>query len=288
MCNANEKVISIKNDTFDSLKEDFDTILQRTMDNMTMRGAEDAVITIKLAIAIEKENVRDYQLSNDTQDITREVKIPTFKHDISSVMTVKEKKSGIMSDASLEMVYDGDEMKWVVRKIDDGQMSMYDEQEEKVYEAEVTDVEYTDVEDEDIAEPPMLEAPEEEKKPVITPYSWLKQFVGKKLKVVEVLGNYTARTEDDKIVLSAAESASKIFYCSPEKLSAHVGHILKVEEDVESIYIICEDCNEVIYILDNPDFEEEYCVNENVSAKTDEAPFPVPEEDFEYSEPDEE
>lgn len=288
MCNANEKVISIKNDTFDSLKEDLDTILQRTMDNMTMRGAEDAVITIKLAIAIEKENVRDYQLSNDTQDITREVKIPTFKHDISSVMTVKEKKSGIMSDASLEMVYDGDEMKWVVRKIDDGQMSMYDEQEEKVYEAEVTDVEYTEAEEEDVAEPPMLEAPEEAPKPIITPYSWLKQFVGKELKVVYAMGNYTARTDDDKIVLSSAEGASKIFYCSPEKLSAHVDEVLEVEEDIESIYIRCKEYNEIIYILDNPDFEEGYCVNESVSEETDEAPFPDPEEDFEYSEPDEE
>ena len=39
---ANDMSLSLKSDTFSALKEDFDSILARTIGNMEMKGAEEA------------------------------------------------------------------------------------------------------------------------------------------------------------------------------------------------------------------------------------------------------
>ena len=42
---ANDMSLSLKSDTFSALKEDFDSILARTIGNMEMKGAEEATVT---------------------------------------------------------------------------------------------------------------------------------------------------------------------------------------------------------------------------------------------------
>lgn len=51
MC-KDDKYISLECDTFEALKEDFDKIMNDTLGNMEMKGAEDAVVTIKIACRI--------------------------------------------------------------------------------------------------------------------------------------------------------------------------------------------------------------------------------------------
>ena len=46
----NDLALSLKSDTFSALKEDFDSILAKTIGNMEMKGAEDATITLKLGV----------------------------------------------------------------------------------------------------------------------------------------------------------------------------------------------------------------------------------------------
>ena len=46
----------------------------------------------------------------------------------------------------------------------------------------------------------------------------------KRLAVTEAMGNYTVRTQGNKVVLSSATSPENPFYTSAEKLSPHVGH----------------------------------------------------------------
>ena len=86
----NDLALSLKSDTFSALKEDFDSILAKTIGNMEMKGAEDATITLKLGVSLEKSSISG---PNGIQDITK----PSFKHDISSVMQVKDKKSGALT-----------------------------------------------------------------------------------------------------------------------------------------------------------------------------------------------
>lgn len=114
----NDLVLSLSSDTFQALKEDFDSILSRTIGNMEMRNADSATITLKLGIDLDKETVVS---GGSSHEVTK----PTFKHDISSVMQVKDKKSGALS-GDYELVWNPEEGKYIMRRIDNGQTSMYD------------------------------------------------------------------------------------------------------------------------------------------------------------------
>lgn len=116
-----DMVLSLSSDTFQALKEDFDSILSRTIGNMEMKNAGSATITVKLGIDLEKELVV-------SGGVSHEVTKPTFKHDISSVMQVKDKKSGALS-GDYQLVWNSEEGKYIMRRIDDGQTSMFDEGE---------------------------------------------------------------------------------------------------------------------------------------------------------------
>ena len=50
---------------------------------------------------------------------------PTFKHDISSVMQVKDKKSGALT-GDYQLVWNPEEGNYIMRRIDNGQTSMFD------------------------------------------------------------------------------------------------------------------------------------------------------------------
>ena len=119
MCVENAMPLSLKSDTFAALKEDFDSVLTRTIANMEMRCAREATINLKVSISLDK-----------TEDVknggSRPVTIPSFKHDISSVMQVKDKKSGALT-GDYELVWDDDEGNYVIRRIDDGQTIMRDD-----------------------------------------------------------------------------------------------------------------------------------------------------------------
>ena len=126
----NDLNLSLDGETFESLKDDFDTILARTVGNMQMKGAENATITIKLDVNLEKDKVDTYK---GIFDVTK----PSFKHSISSVMQVKDKMSGQLV-GDFAMVWDEDEQKYVLRYIDDGQINMFDGDE--VVEADYVEV----------------------------------------------------------------------------------------------------------------------------------------------------
>lgn len=118
----NAMELSLNGDTFAALKDDFDSILATTLRNMEQKSADDAVITLKLGISLEKQS----SLRNEEPvEWTK----PTFKHDISSVMQVKNKKSGSIS-GDYELVWDDDKKKFVMCKITNGQITMFDEDEE--------------------------------------------------------------------------------------------------------------------------------------------------------------
>lgn len=270
---ANDMSLSLKSETFSALKEDFDSILARTIGNMEMKGAEEATVTLKLGISLEKSSV------NGPAGI-RDIVKPSFKHDISSVMQVKDKKSGALT-GDYEMVWDADEGKYVMRRIDNGQTSMFDDDRcGTVIEAEYTalpegqrglpegsqkDDAEEETEDTDGEENPDTDCANEsdgvsEFGP--TPFEWLKQFVGQELRVTEAMGNYTVRTADNKVVLSSATGESSPFYCPAEKLEGHVGHEVSCigygDSDgvIANVSIECADCNEVLFSLDDDGVEE--------------------------------
>lgn len=133
MCIKNAIQLSLDGDTFSALKKDFDAVLLRTVGNMESKSADEATITLKLTISLEKERTN---FGEEPKQITR----PTFKHDISSVMQVKDKVSGTLKE-DYELVFDDEEGKYVMRRISNGQMTIFETVEEQKEDA----VEYMDV-----------------------------------------------------------------------------------------------------------------------------------------------
>ena len=155
MCDKNAMQLSLKGETFAALKEDFDAVLAKTIGNMEMKGANEATVTLKLSLSLEKVQ------NHSDKEITK----PSFKHDISSVMQVKDKKSGALT-GDYELVWDNEDKKWVMRRITDGQVSLFDTEKENVNtepniplidvaetsdeREDVIDVEFVDIDEESI------------------------------------------------------------------------------------------------------------------------------------------
>ena len=239
--------LSLNSDTFAGMKEDFDAILAKTISNMESKGADEAAITLKLNISLAKEE----KTPLDSDDEKKEIVKPDFKHVISSVMQVKAKKTGALS-GDYELVWDEDEEKYVMRKIDNGQLSIFD--------AAYEDEDYPEDEEDPDADPAEAN----------TPFAWLKQFIGEELTITEAMGNYTVRTSDIRIILSSASYVESPFHCSAEKLAPHVGHHVVCVgygsvDLIVNVAIECEDCCETLFSLDLDlgDEEDEYDVRED-------------------------
>lgn len=271
---SNDMNLSLNGDTFSILKEQYDSVLNRTLGNMEMKGAEEATITVKVGIKLERTSVSG-----------RNIVRPTFKHDISSVMQVKDKVSGELV-GDYQLVWDDDEQQYVMRKIDNGQTSLFDSGPA----SEVVDAEHQQVGelpegglpelpaptgDPENCEPEAAEgsedAPSEGGEPngadatnrydEKTPFGWLAQFVGEEMRVTEAMGNYTVRTAANKVVLSSATDPSNPFYCDRVKLADHVGHHLICagygKEDLVVVSIQCSDCASELFTLVAPGATEE-------------------------------
>lgn len=233
----NAMQLSLNGNTFAGMKEDFDAILGRTIGNMESKGADEATITLKLNISLVKEETTPLDADEEKKEIVR----PDFKHVISSVMQVKAKKTGALS-GDYELVFDEDEDKYVMRKIEDGQLSIFDSVYEN--EDEVDDSEAVPNDEEDI-----------DNVPANAPFEWLEQFIGEEMSVTEAMGNYTVRTTDNRIILSSASEEDSPFHCDAEKLAPHVGHKLICagygsEGVCVNIAIECEDCYETLFSMD--------------------------------------
>ncbi len=261
MCVSNAMELSLKGETFTAMKEDFDSVLGRTIKNMESKGADEATITLKLGIALEKTT--DYS-GEEAEEVTK----PSFKHDISSVMQVKDKKSGALT-GDYYLVYDEEEGKFVMKRIGDNQMTLFDDVENGE-----ENVEYYSTGDS--IEPPMLEgevisaddACEDNTHAKRTPFKWLSRFVSKDMIISEAMGNYTVRTtvpdEDSEVVLTSASTEDSVFHCDADILKDHIGHELvcigeqnQSDGVIAKIIIKCLECDEELYTLYNPILLEE-------------------------------
>ena len=106
-----KKALSIENDLFENLKVDFDDMLLRTVINMNSRGAEDGSISIKLNINLERDE-------NGT--CIR----PSFSHNISSAVTIKDKVAGEMI-GDYELIWDDENGNYALSLLDDGQETLF-------------------------------------------------------------------------------------------------------------------------------------------------------------------
>lgn len=138
-------LLNHENPAFAQVFKDFDDVLRRTVGNMTLKNAENATLTLKLDLSLKGEDIGSL---NEPEEVVK----PSFKHQITSVMQVKEKISGHFND-DCEVVWDSDLGEYVTRPIKKPQMSFFDgdDCEDDFVDAEGINVEV-----------PMIEAHSEE------------------------------------------------------------------------------------------------------------------------------
>lgn len=278
--------LSLNGDTFNAFKQDFDQMLRELLTQMEEWESEEAVINMKMVVGLAKDEERDFEANG--YDAMKDITKPTFKHEISTVMQIKNKKSGNLG-GSMKLVWDKELHQYVMQEIDNGQVTLFDKEEEQQDEGGdppeivvvggelpppppelpapkeddgIIDAEYTVVsEDGGEGEPEPVEGEKAtsggDKDDTDTPFGYLKQFVGAELRVVEAAGNITVRTKKgNKVILSSGGSPNDPFYCPREKLLPHVGlPVVCVGyggEEIVNISIECEECNEVLFDMDAP------------------------------------
>ena len=244
--------LSLNGDTFNAFKTDFDQMLRKLLTEMEKRESEEATISVKMAIKLEPDQARDY-LANG-YDGTRDIIKPSFKHEISTMMQVKEKKSGNLG-GNMELVWDKTLHQYVMRPIDNGQVSFFDgydkqnQQEENQEAAPGEELpglpagdpialppaqeeeDYVCVDDDNniidaevVSEEP-VEQTEAEDAPAPTEdvIKWLSNFLSANLRILEAADTITVRSDDGKVVLSTAVPTNSYLYCHPDILKPYVG-----------------------------------------------------------------
>lgn len=120
-----ELLLSMSDDTFAAMKADFDSVLNGTIGNMEDKDADIAEITLKLKITLAEAETTDEEVVN--YEATREIIKPKFEHKISSVMQVKDSRSGKL-EGDYELVYDRQTGRYKLRELTNGQTSFFDQE----------------------------------------------------------------------------------------------------------------------------------------------------------------
>lgn len=158
--NTEVLTLNINSSVFDSMKNDFNSVLKKTLANMRSKQGEAAEISLKLKITLEEDNVPD--LYSEDGNGRRDIVKPIFNHKVSSVMQIKEEESGSMK-GNYELVYDKEKDDFIMRPIDDGQVTFADSMfttSEEPQEAEFDDFDDSDETTDDGALPGRPEVPQ--------------------------------------------------------------------------------------------------------------------------------
>ena len=123
MCNSKKYPLSMNGDTFNAFKSDFDQMLRQLLTEMEKRESEEATISIKMVVNLAKDQERDFEANG--YDAMKDIVKPSFKHEISTVMQVKNKKSGSLG-GNMKLVWDRELCQYVMQEIDNGQTSIFD------------------------------------------------------------------------------------------------------------------------------------------------------------------
>lgn len=250
MCKTNDLPISLKSNTFNALCTDFDQVIRATLQGMSDTSQDTAEVNVKVKITLTPDSAPDFTVKGIGQQ-TRSITKPKFDHTVTAVIQRKEKKTGTLS-GNYELVWDRESCCFVMRPIDDGQSSLFDNEQPAGEQTElpalpggVIDAEFTEV-TADGQDADDLEQRREA-------FNWLKNFIDTDMKVMEAMGNYTVRDNGGKVILSSGTGAGSPFYAAAEILEPHVGHPLVCVEGPGCIVIMCEDCDTVIFRMSDPD-----------------------------------
>ena len=114
-------VMSISSDAFADMRWKFDSVLAAVLKKMKIRDADSATIDIKVSI-----NLTDIKTMDIRTGESLEVKNPTIGYKINHKLSYKSEsgEEGTIQKADSYLAYD--DGKWVIRPVEDGQMTIAD------------------------------------------------------------------------------------------------------------------------------------------------------------------
>lgn len=123
MCKNDVLVLTLDSTAFSKMKEDFNSILKKTLGNMQIKESREATLTLKLNISLTDAEAPDFSVPYE--NAMRNIKKPRFDHKISSVMQIKNYESGSLK-GEYELVWDDELQDWIMKPIDNGQQTIFD------------------------------------------------------------------------------------------------------------------------------------------------------------------
>lgn len=120
--NRNDITLNMESDAFNVMRHDFNEVMNTTLRNMAKKDSDFAEVTVKLKITL-MEAVQP--IDGSFRNYTR----PHLSHKISSVMQVRDEKSGAFT-GDYELVLDKETKEYVMRPVDDEQMSLFDREDD--------------------------------------------------------------------------------------------------------------------------------------------------------------
>lgn len=124
---SNAFALTLESEAFNALKSDFNQVLRKTLMNMEKKESEQAELTIKLSIELVKDLAPDFEKSTSEHRVERDIVKPMFSHKVSSLMKIKDEKSGVFS-GDYEMIWDEEKNSYIMRPINHSQVSLFDEE----------------------------------------------------------------------------------------------------------------------------------------------------------------
>lgn len=106
--------LNFESETFAGIKRDMNFVLQRLLGNMQEKGATNGSMTLKIDVSFDTEYIPNYDPQIEGE--SRKIEKPKFKHEVTSTVQIKDKKSGNM-DTEMELVFDEDTGEYVMKPI---------------------------------------------------------------------------------------------------------------------------------------------------------------------------
>lgn len=193
---------------------------------------------------------------------------PSFSHEISTEIKVKDKTTGNLS-GNRKLVWDEELMEYVMKDIDDGQTSLFDtaqnrqnaappvEQEPPQLPEGIVDVDYTVISDD---KGYILRNPD--KCGIKDQWGILKVLVGERMTVSRSAGNCYAETAGGIIALGSAYLAEDPRHVDDSILEPHLAEEIACNgfgtvqvgdhEEPEKIVVECLECGGILLEVENP------------------------------------
>lgn len=117
-----EKKLDFNSDTFASIKEDLNEVLQNLLKNMLEKGSSEGSMTLKINVSFEEDEY--YDPDGENSGI---INIPVFEHKVTSSVQIKSKTSGVLN-TQMRLVFDEKAEEFVMAPIANAQQrSIFDD-----------------------------------------------------------------------------------------------------------------------------------------------------------------